>query len=129
MGTRWRPNTCGCELDFVDGPEQPPTHLTRCPDHQADDGLVVWDENRGLNRTLKVLQTAQGVAPDEVTWAFTRVAPTGRRSLEIVVPGAVDDLETHLHPNDQGHVHLRSRPAGPAAPRGLSPGGQPEIVS
>ncbi len=129
MGTRWRPNTCGCELDFVDGPKQPPTHLTRCPEHQEDEGLVVWDENRGLNRALTLLEKVQGVAPDTVTWTFTRAASTGRRSLEIVVPGAVGDVQTQLDPGDRAHVHLRSGPAGPVAPRGLSPGGQPEVVS
>ncbi len=124
MGTRWRPNTCGCELDFVDGPKQPPTHLTRCPEHQADDGLVVWDENRGLNRTLKLLET-QGIAPETVLWAFTpRVAPQGRRSLEIDVPGVVGDLETRLDPSDRGHVRLRPL-QGIATSLALPPSGGP----
>lgn len=123
MGTRWRPNTCGCELEFLEGPTQPPTHLTRCPEHQADDGLVVWDENRGLNRALKVLQEVRGIAPETVTWAFTRISPTGRRSLEIVIPWDVGAVDLDL--SDRGHVRLRSVPTAPAAPHALTPGGEP----
>ncbi len=124
MGTRWRPNTCGCELDFIAGPTQPPVHLTRCPEHLADDGLTVWDENRGLNRTLKVLQEAGGIAPETVTWTFTRMGPRGRRSLEIALPGAVGVLAGLLDPSDLAHVHLRSTSA-PAAPHARSPSGEP----
>ncbi len=129
MGTRWRPNTCGCELDFVDGPKQPPTHITRCPEHLEDDGRVVWDENQGLNRTLKVLQETRGIAPEAVLWTFTRVSPTGRRHLDVIVPSSlapVDDLQAQLAPGDQGHVRISQEDS---APRGLSPGGRPEVIS
>ncbi len=131
MATRWRPNTCGCELEFVLGPNLPPVHITRCPEHQHDVGLVVWDENRGLNRTLKVLQETRGIAPETVLWTFTpRAAPTGRRPLEIVVLRDVQGVSNQpdpqdLDPSDRAHVHLRSAPAASAAPHALTPGGKP----
>lgn len=94
--TRWRPSTsCLCELEFRDGPTQPPVHITRCAEHQDCTGADIWAENQGLNRTLGLLKQ-QGIAQEQVTWAF---APgCGRRRLTMTV--RADYARLRLDPVD-----------------------------
>jgi len=87
MSTRWRPNTCGCELLFDQGPEQPPTHLKRCRDHPDATGLEVWDENRTLNRALGVIVQQTGIDPLAVAWRFEPdPARLMKRRLHLTLP-------------------------------------------
>lgn len=90
MSTRWRPNTCGCELIFDQGTDHPPTHLTRCHDHPDATGLEVWDENRLLNRTLGVMIEQTGVTPEAVDWHF-KSEPGAKRKLHIKLARPSDD--------------------------------------
>ncbi len=94
---------------------------------------MVWDENRGLNRTLKVLEETQGIAPETVLWTFTARAQdmhgTGRRPLEIAIPGDVSGLQRDLDPSDQGHVLLRSAPAASAPPLALTRDGKSHALT
>ena len=91
MATRWRPNTCGCELVFEQGPEQPPTHVTRCRDHADATGLEVWDENRTLNRAIGVVSAETGAPPATIAWHFTPAVDGSRRTLHITLPRPLAD--------------------------------------
>jgi hypothetical protein len=91
MSTIWRPNTCGCELIFDHGPEQPPSHRTPCPDHLHATGLDVWNENRLLNRTLAVLVRQAGIALGDISWTYTPVAGQAQRTLRVTIHQPLED--------------------------------------
>jgi len=101
MSTRWRPNTCGCELIFNNGPENPPDHITKCKDHKEDNGSVVWSENQGLNRTLGILEK-MGLDPTKIEWEFDKKG-RGRRTLKIHIPPG---LGVVFDPRDIKHIEI-----------------------
>jgi len=82
--TRWRPDTCGCELIFKDGPENTPTFVKQCNDHLQDTELTVWDENREKNKSISILMEA-GFKEEDITWEFEKKGG-GQRLLKIYVP-------------------------------------------
>ena len=81
--TKWRPDTCGCQLEFKNGPTEPPVHLSRCEAHKECDPLDVWNENRGLNTARGILYEEHGIDPTDVLWSFARTK--GKRALTVQV--------------------------------------------
>lgn len=90
MATRWRPDTCGCELIFKDGSENTPTFVKRCNDHLQDTELTVWDENRQKNKTVSAALEA-GVNEEDIHWVFEKKG-AGPRHLMFTIPNGSPSL-------------------------------------
>lgn len=108
MSTRWRPDTCDCELVFNNGPENPPDHIKHCVDHKEDNGLVVWSENQGKNRTLSILED-MGLDPLKVEWRFEKKG-RGRRTFifEIPTDSRIAPSDIEFDPRDINHIEITS---------------------
>ena len=91
MSTRWRPDTCLCELEFTNGPEALPTFITRCPEHLESSEAIVVAECAGKNAARSLLLDA-GVALVDISTRFT-VVGNGKRSLSITVPKGTPPLQ------------------------------------
>lgn len=98
---RWRPDTCGCELEqwFDDAEPNPKTvlyarTLASCPAHPIA-GQPQWatvrDENLRKNAALAMVRNLIDEATaEETAWVFTndRMPGSDARVLQIVIPGA-----------------------------------------
>lgn len=99
--TRWRPDTCGCELIQYEFTAE---MIKPCEDHKEDNGQVPFDENQGLDRTLTILEK-MGLIRDDVKWEFEKVG-RGRRKLRIHIPSG---LGVVFDPRDIKHIEIVSK--------------------
>lgn len=99
MPTRWKPDTCGCEININE--DESVTMVTPCPDHLNDSGQVVLNENQGRNRLFLALHKL-GINSDEVEWYFERQG-RGRRQLKVVVPG---NSTIDIDPRDSRFIQI-----------------------
>ena len=90
--TRWRPDTCGCEIEFQwddavkDGPHSVHKINRSCPAHTFADGKdtyeAVLSENKRKNIIVSEIVAAHAVEPEAVGFAYN-----ANRKLEIAVKG------------------------------------------
>ncbi len=94
MATRWRPDTCNCELEFTDGNNLEGTckFLKKCNIHALDSMATVIEENRGKNRAVAKLMEATGLEPHSIRFEFERKG-RGRRLCKLTVPVGTPNIE------------------------------------
>ncbi len=90
MPTRWRPDTCGCELVFNEGPNRLPTFITRCPTHRDESAQTVVAEVAGKNAVLSLLVDA-GVDHAAIAVRFD-ARGRGKRACTVSVPAGVSPV-------------------------------------
>ncbi len=84
MATRWRPDTCGCVVEYTDPNDLPGSSvvITTCPEHTGVSGAAlvsaVHQENRRKNLALPELLIGLGLDPADPLTAFT---PAERQQL------------------------------------------------
>ena len=73
--TKWFPDTCGCELDYVWDDAKPDAEgqvvLDKaCPAHAGKQGADVLAENRRKNTAIAQVAQALGVEPADIGWEW-----------------------------------------------------------
>lgn len=81
--TRWRPDTCGCTIEYEWDDAQPEdarvhhlSKISQCEHHAHLDGPGAFEgvkgENRGKNKALAKLSELTGIDSRDVSWKFGR---------------------------------------------------------
>ena len=108
MATRWRLDTCNCELEFTDGNNIEGTgkFIKKCSVHSQDNLMTVVGENLGKNRAVMTLVTEHGLDPLKIGFEFEKKGK-GRRHARIIVPIGTPDVK--FDELDKSHTRLIRR--------------------
>lgn len=73
--TRWLPDTCQCELDYIWDDAKPDVEgqvvlVKACPAHRGKQGGDVLAENRRKNTAIAQVAEALAIEPTEVGWEW-----------------------------------------------------------
>ena len=103
--TSWRPDTCGCEIEYTwddtqaeDVRVHTPVKVVACSIHQSVGGGVVGKhtavvtENRKKNLTVgAIIQADNTLIPEDLSWGFD-----GSRKLIITLPSKVKNKKSQF---------------------------------